>query len=279
MLRLPCLCLCEGAQGAAGEVQGPHQVRAREGAGVRACYWTHLLDTTVSLVFCSSVAAAAACLTRPLPLVAAGWLQVRELLSSLPRDVLFVLRTNALVRSINAELGTHSGTRFRIFGSSAVKGLSIPLSARPPEDAYFLSEIRDYSQRLPDKGRVIQKRTKAEILSHPHASVNQPTAAEAFLFGQEGLPRLKEIRRQLLVADLRLRVWLVDAGIETASWLSNRWRETKALVGEQLVVEQLKVQVEEGEQQQQQDGGGDKDNKQGAAAAEARAPDAAVVTK
>jgi hypothetical protein len=99
---------------------------------------------------------------------------VRELLSNLPRDVLFILRTNALVRSINSELGAPTGSRFRIFGSSAVKGLSIPDDITTPEQSYFLSEIRDYVQRLPDGGFVLQKRTKAEILGRPQVGFQSP---------------------------------------------------------------------------------------------------------
>lgn len=104
---------------------------------------------------------------------------MRELLSNLPRDVLFILRTNALVRSINSELGAPTGSRFRIFGSSAVKGLSIPDDITTPEQSYFLSEIRDYVQRLPDGGFVLQKRTKAEILGRPQVGFQSPHKSEA----------------------------------------------------------------------------------------------------
>jgi hypothetical protein len=82
---------------------------------------------------------------------------------------------------------------------------------------------------------------------HMQASVNQPTAAESFLFGGERLPRLRELRRQLLVADLRLRVWLIDGVMELGTWLL-RWRDRRRasqLLGEQMLQEQLKVEVEE----------------------------------
>jgi hypothetical protein len=125
---------------------------------------------------------------------------VKELLSNLPRDVLFVLRTNALVRSLNAELGTQPGIRFRIFGSSAVVGMSIPPSTKPPDHAYFLDDVRDYTVVVPKEaggGRVLQRRRKADFLNKADAGVNQPTASEAFLFSGERRPLAKEVMRQV----------------------------------------------------------------------------------
>lgn len=89
--------------------------------------------------------------------------------------------------------------------------------ALPP--AYFLDEIRDYSQVTAGvPGRVLQRRRKAEMLRMPEASLNKATAAEAFLFTREARPLLKELRRQLVVADLRLRIWAVDYLIEWLLW-------------------------------------------------------------
>lgn len=91
------------------------------------------------------------------------------------------------------------------------------LTVLPP--AYFLDEIRDYSLVTPGvPGRVLQRRRKAEMLRMPGASLNKATAAEAFLFTREKRPVLKELRRQLAVADLRLRIWAVDSLIEWLLW-------------------------------------------------------------
>lgn len=177
---------------------------------------------------------------------------LKNLIQGLPRDVLFVLRSNSLVRSLNTELGANVGTRFRIFGSSAVVGLSLPTQEMLPE-AYFLDEIRDYSQPLLGGGRVLQKRRKCEILNNPTASLNKATASEAFMFTGEKRPLLKEAARQLAVADLRLRVWIMDAAIEWFMWLRARAKGgggggSQSLVagaGEKMVQKQLHVDEEE----------------------------------
>jgi aarF domain-containing kinase len=48
---------------------------------------------------------------------------INEFLESLPRDMLFVLRTNNLVRSLNYELGGTTRQRFRISALTATQGL------------------------------------------------------------------------------------------------------------------------------------------------------------
>ncbi|OQR98991.1 glycoside hydrolase [Achlya hypogyna] len=48
---------------------------------------------------------------------------VTEFLETLPRDMLFVLRSTNLTRSLNKELGGTSRQRFHIFGKYAMKGL------------------------------------------------------------------------------------------------------------------------------------------------------------
>lgn len=163
----------------------------------------------------------------------------------LPRDILFVLRSNALVRGLCSELGTGVGFRFRIFGSSAVTGLSMPkLDSLPP--AYFLEEIRDYSLVTPGlPGRVIQPRRKVEMLRMPDASVNKATAAEAFLFTKEKRPVVKELRRRLTVLDMRMRVYLMDWLIEWVLWARKATHlvtpEPPQPKGEELADKQLRL--------------------------------------
>ncbi|OQR81856.1 glycoside hydrolase [Thraustotheca clavata] len=48
---------------------------------------------------------------------------VNEFLETLPRDMLFVLRSTNLTRSLNKDLGGTSRLRFHVFGKYAVKGL------------------------------------------------------------------------------------------------------------------------------------------------------------
>jgi len=192
--------------------------------------------------------------------------QLKKLIEALPRDVLFVLRSNSLVRSLNTELGANVGTRFRIFGSSAVVGLSMPTPSSLPSSAYFLEEIRDYSQVQPGGGRVLQKRRKSEMINNPGASLNKSTASEAFLFSSGGGDSRgawwrdwKEVRRQVVVTDLRLRLWVVDAAIEWALWAraSLPWPAVVmggggegGVGGERMVEKQLHVneEVEEGKE-------------------------------
>lgn len=154
------------------------------------------------------------------------------------------------MRSLNLELGAGIGQRFRIFGSSACYGSALPtLDALP--SAYFLDEIRDYTLITPGvPGRVLQRRRKAEMLRMPEASLNKATAAEAFLFTGEARPFLKELRRQLAVANLRLRIWVVDSLIEWLLWA----RRASHLVapeppppkGEELAERQLHLSDQEG---------------------------------
>lgn len=166
--------------------------------------------------------------------------QLQKLIQALPRDVLFVLRSNSLVRSLNTELGANVGTRFRIFGSSAVVGLSMPTPSSLPPFAYFLEEMRDSCRVQPGGGRVLQKRRKCELVSNPGASLNKSTASEAFLFSSAGGVEVdrrgvwwrdwKEVRRQMMVADLRVRLWVVDAAIEWALW-ARAWLPLPAVAG------------------------------------------------
>lgn len=177
--------------------------------------------------------------------------QLKKLIESLPRDVLFVLRSNSLVRSLNTELGANVGTRFRIFGSSAMTGLSMPAPRVLPSQAYFLDEIRDYSQVLPGGGRVLQKRKKSEMLNRPEAPLNSATASEAVLFSSYTRPSLwKEAQRQVMLTDLRLRLWLVDAAFEWMTWLRRRIPSNAEALpvtvgGEKMVERQLHVDLEE----------------------------------
>jgi hypothetical protein len=183
---------------------------------------------------------------------------VRAILQSLPRDVLFVLRSNSLVRGLNAELGQVSGTRFRIFGSSAVVGLSMTTEG-PLPPPYFLGEMRDFSVVLPPEaggGRVIQRRRKDEMLRFPHAPVNTSTAAEAFLFGGEKRPVYSEIRRRILVADLRLRLYIVDKAMEALvainDWLVRRKGRDEAM--QKLLEKELQVSLGGDDEGQKKEG-------------------------
>ncbi|GBG32169.1 ABC1 family protein MCP2-like [Hondaea fermentalgiana] len=51
---------------------------------------------------------------------------INKFLESLPRDLLFVMRSTNIVRGINLALGGTSRLRFRIMGESAVRGLLYP---------------------------------------------------------------------------------------------------------------------------------------------------------
>ena len=50
---------------------------------------------------------------------------VNEFMQRLPRDLLFVLRCNSIVRSVNKELGGTSRQRFLANGRAAVRGLEL----------------------------------------------------------------------------------------------------------------------------------------------------------
>lgn len=148
------------------------------------------------------------------------------------------------------------GTRFRIYGSAAVVGLSVPLPSDEQwkDEAYFLEEIRDYSQVLPNgHGRVLQQRRKMEMLTLPDAPLNRSTAAELFLFQEDTRPVLKEIRRILAVWDLRVRVWMIDSSLEWLLWVKKAVatktpldvKEAEEEKGEKMVQKELHINATE----------------------------------
>lgn len=109
-------------------------------------------------------------------------------------------------------------------------------ASKPP--AHFLEEERDYSLVTPGvPGRVLQRRRKEEMLRMPTASVNEATAAEATKGKRR--PLLEELRRQLAVADMRLRVWMIDGLIEWALWLRSTAARAPQPKGEELAEKQL----------------------------------------
>ena len=96
------------------------------------------------------------------------------------------------------------------------------------------------------------------MLRMPDAPLNRSTASEAFLFQGEPRPVLKELGRQLALADLRLRLWLMDAGIEWYTWARGKTHLVAPLAeatarpaaagvvrGEEMVKEQLHLDPEE----------------------------------
>mmetsp|Transcript_18169 Transcript_18169/g.35692 ORF Transcript_18169/g.35692 Transcript_18169/m.35692 type:complete len:624 (+) Transcript_18169:219-2090(+) len=64
---------------------------------------------------------------------------INKFLESLPRDLLFVMRSTNIVRSINLGLGGTSRLRFRIMGESAVRGLLV----QEPTKQQYLKRIQE----------------------------------------------------------------------------------------------------------------------------------------
>ncbi|CAM9664002.1 unnamed protein product [Chrysoparadoxa australica] len=87
---------------------------------------------------------------------------VNVFLESLPRDMLFVMRTGDLVRSLNRELGATSRQRLKILYQSALSGLALPNVELPLGEGTVEHELQ-----LPRK------------LVNPKAPVNMLTASEA----------------------------------------------------------------------------------------------------
>lgn len=81
-----------------------------------------------------------------------------EFLGQLPRDLLFVLRTTSLIRSVNKDLGGTSRERLRALGASAIRGLTLVKD----------HEILD--------GRL--KDTSLSLAAASYANLNEPVTAE-----------------------------------------------------------------------------------------------------
>lgn len=61
--------------------------------------------------------------TKRLPAVRSNY-QVTDFLEQLPRDMLFVFRTNNMIRALNKDLGGSTRDRFAVMGKYAVEGHS-----------------------------------------------------------------------------------------------------------------------------------------------------------
>jgi aarF domain-containing kinase len=65
-----------------------------------------------------------------------GLKNINELLENLPRELLFVLRTTNLIRSINKDLGANTN-RFVVMASYAVQGINLDSSHTSAEGPSF----------------------------------------------------------------------------------------------------------------------------------------------
>ena len=121
--------------------------------------------------------------------------ELQNIIQGLPRDLLFVFRTNSLVRSVNYALGVHNRNRFSTFGKSAALGVTIPADLTIPKEGYFLYERRPVQKIVANKLGIktesdegfpkdfqnnndIVYIAKKDLLSSPNAGVNHTCIAE-----------------------------------------------------------------------------------------------------
>lgn len=82
---------------------------------------------------------------------------VNEFLRLLPRDILFVLRSTNIVRSINLSLGGTTRQRFKIMGESAVRGILIPNPSFTVEEIDTTEKIEGpYCVNLPVSSEIVR---------------------------------------------------------------------------------------------------------------------------
>lgn len=126
---------------------------------------------------------------------------VNRFMQSLPRDMLFVLRTNDIVRSLNKSLGGTSRSRFITMGEWAVRGLSIPNVPSDSLENIFLCSTGSW---LPSSlNRPINKSVDSECekwISNKH---------------RKGL--YDQLEQSTCVLMLHIRLWFID------KYLGFRW--------------------------------------------------------
>eukprot|EP00752_Nemacystus_decipiens_P004907 g4466.t1 len=210
-------------------------------------------------------------------------------LERLPRDLLFVMRTSDLVRSLNKELGGTTRDRLIVLAESAVRGLNIPNFAPPaskddgngngngngnedgskpskmsPEEAEeyvgtspALSEEEAFREFLEREGL----RHPAKLsLGSPHAGVNRLVSSERGMTAPRGLSWWDWL-------DLRVRIWTMDSVLR----LARGRRDADQLLGGFVGGERLAVSSGGGRRTGGA-GGGEKGGKKSAVAIVCLAP-------
>ncbi|CAM9109096.1 unnamed protein product [Pylaiella littoralis] len=153
-------------------------------------------------------------------------------LERLPRDMLFVMRTSDLVRSLNKDLGGTTRDRLIVLGESAVRGLNIPNTEGPQkmtrEEAEgfvgaspALSEEEAFREFLEREGL----RHPAKLsLGSPKAGVNRLVSSERGLTAPRGLSWWDWL-------DLRVRIWTIDSVFRLVWWWQRRKSFTDRDIG------------------------------------------------
>ena len=137
-------------------------------------------------------------------------------MESLPRDLLFCLRCNNLVRGLNRTLGGTSLDRFLAFGASASRGSkllllnsdnSYPSQITSNEAYHFTSSINDN-----------------EALLRAKESLNQPVASELLMndsmnYDYFAFPSLHDLYQSYRVG---LRVWMQNFLLDSILWIKGQ---------------------------------------------------------
>lgn len=141
--------------------------------------------------------------------------ELNRFLESLPRDMLFTLRSGDLVRGLNKELGGTSKMRLETLGEAAIRGLYIP-NPPPSEKVKYVSlppsADKEKDFRLTMQAAGIRCPAPLE-LADPYAPVNQIVSSE--------LPYKKSpVRVYIGLLRVKATLWVADAVIGLAWW----WR-------------------------------------------------------
>jgi aarF domain-containing kinase len=166
-------------------------------------------------------------------------------MKALPRDLLFVSRSTNMVRALNLELGGTSRQRFKITGECAIRGLVLTEavadfaavaaehSANQRRQDVAAPLVADVASASTESSTRLQRLWRRLVYGQPDAGpqtylnaiasgsiITDPTESELQLLNGGGAVGSwwRQIELASELAQLRLRLLLIDAGFALASW-------------------------------------------------------------
>ncbi|KAJ1461496.1 ABC1 family-domain-containing protein [Pelagophyceae sp. CCMP2097] len=109
---------------------------------------------------------------------------VSEYMASLPRDLLFVLRSVSLLRSVSRDLGLTSRERYIGFALAATRGTALPHAAD------YTADLCDAGENAEEERRRLRLAARSRV-QRPNAHINREVDAELFMQQSTMLSRTK----------------------------------------------------------------------------------------
>ena len=135
-------------------------------------------------------------------------------MESLPRDLLFCLRCNNLVRGLNRTLGGTSFERFVAFGVSASRGSKLSLD----------SDFSSFPLSSNEADHFTSSMSGCEALQRAKESLNQPVASELLItnYRNDDDPVLPSLHDFYQSYKLVLRVWMQNLLLDSFLWIKGQ---------------------------------------------------------